>query len=85
MWDVRFENVGSVLGGHLGRGYTGCRRSPTLMDALPSGHPFSRLVRHAGEWWVYSIPRLQGECLRLDIHSNLNVIAVDVDMKKKIG
>ena len=26
----RFENGGSILGRHPGRGYTGCRRSPTL-------------------------------------------------------
>ena len=30
IWHARFENVGSVFGRHPGRGYTGCRRSPTL-------------------------------------------------------
>ena len=44
----RFENGGSVLGRHPGRGCTGARRCITLVDALPSGHPFSRLIRHSG-------------------------------------
>ena len=31
-----------------------------LVDALPSGHPFSRLMRHAGKRWAYhTSPRLQ--------------------------
>ena len=44
IWHERFENVGSVLGLNPGRGYTGGRRSPTLVDALPSGYPFSHLI-----------------------------------------
>ena len=49
-----FENDDSVLGRHPGRGYTGGRRSPAVVDALPSGHFFSRLIRHAGIRWTYS-------------------------------
>ena len=30
------------------------------VDALPSGHPFSRPIRHAEIWWVYSMPRPRG-------------------------
>ena len=41
----RFENVGSVLGWNPGRSYTGGRLKSTVVDALPSGDPFSRLVR----------------------------------------
>ena len=44
----RFENGGSVLGRHPGRGYTGGRRSSTLVVALPSGHLFSRLIYTQG-------------------------------------
>ena len=30
------------------------------VDALPSGHPFSRFIRHAGKQWAYPTPRSQG-------------------------
>ena len=39
---------GSVLGRQPGRGYTRGRCSPTLIDVLPSGRPFSRLIRQTG-------------------------------------
>ena len=52
----RFENVGTVLGRHPGRRYTGGQRSPTLVDALPPEHPFSRLIQHAGIRWAYVTP-----------------------------
>ena len=26
------------------------------VDALPSRHPFIRLIRHAWKWWAYSTP-----------------------------
>ena len=55
------ENVGSLLGQHPGRIYTRGRRSPTLIYALPSGHRFSRLIRHAGKRWAYFTPHSQGE------------------------
>jgi len=42
-----------VKGVEWGRGYIGGQRSPTL----PSGHPSSRLIRHAGKRWAYSTPR----------------------------
>ena len=57
----RFENGGSVFGRHPRRGYTGDRRSPTHVDALPSVHPFSRLMQHAGKRWMYSTPQPQEE------------------------
>ena len=57
----RFENGGRILGRHPGRGYTGGRRNPTLVDALPSGHPFSRLIRHAEIQWAYSTLLPQGD------------------------
>ena len=49
----RFENVGSVLKAsrHI--------RHPAV-DALPSVHPFSRLIQHAGKWLAYSSPHPQG-------------------------
>ena len=56
IWHERFENVGNVWGRNPGWGYTGSHRSPTLIDALPSGHPFSRLIRYAGIRWAYSTP-----------------------------
>ena len=66
IWQERFENVGSVLGRHPGRGYTGSQRRPTLIDALPSGHPFNRIIRHAGIRWAYSTPHLQGQIFLKD-------------------
>ena len=59
--NVRFENAGSVFGRHPAREYTRCRRSSTLIDALPSEHPFSRLIRHAGIRWAYSTSHPQRE------------------------
>ena len=56
IWHERFQNVGRVLFRHPGRGYTGGQRSPTLVDGLPSGHPFSRLIRQAGIRCTYSTP-----------------------------
>jgi len=44
----RYENDGSVLDRHPGRGYTG-DGVVHAVDALPSGHFFSRLVRYAGK------------------------------------
>ena len=55
----RLENGGYGLGQHPGRGYTGGQRSLILLDALPSGHSFSRLIRHAGKRWAYPIPHPQ--------------------------
>ena len=31
------------------------------VEVLPSGHPYSRLIRHAGKQWTYSTPQPQGE------------------------
>ena len=72
IWQDRFRNVGSVLGRHPGRGSIGGQRSPTLVDALPSGHPFSHLMQHAGKRWAYSTsppspPPHRGECYKTDI------------------
>jgi len=30
------------------------------VEVLPSGHPFSRLIRHAGKRWAYSAPVHKG-------------------------
>ena len=56
----RFGNVGRALGWHTGRGYTGGRRGPTLVDVLPSEHPFSCLMRRAGKRWACSAPTHKG-------------------------
>ena len=59
----RFENGGSVLSRHPGLFILDSEsyHRRHAVDALPSGHPFSRLIRHAGKWWAYSIPRQQGD------------------------
>ena len=56
--------MAAFLGLHPGRDYTGGQRSPTLVDALPSGHPFSRLIRNGGKRWAHCTPHLRRERLR---------------------
>ena len=59
IWHKRLENVSSVLCWHPHKGYTRCRHNPMLIEGLPSGHLFSRLIRHTEIRWAYSTPRWQ--------------------------
>ena len=62
----RFENSGSFLGQHPGRGYTRCRRSPSLIDSktLPtfsnlfcpiSTQPLLHIVQHIADCVHHSL------------------------------
>ena len=61
-----FENIGSVWVGILVSSALAVQVSQEAgivprHNAVPSGHPFSRLMRHAGKRWAYSTPGPQGE------------------------
>ena len=73
----RFGNVGSVWGRHPGRGYTGDRCSPTLIDALPS-HPCNINVGWVIQafWWVpfFYHPEYSLNTTKLSVYNYFTVV-----------